>query len=83
MAQYGSGRAETHGDKGGSRTDACPLHAGGAAKQSSIFHVTLARVLEPRQLSREDIARIQAACTEQTAELRGARFTPPSMWCAI
>jgi hypothetical protein len=57
------------------------LRAGGAAKQSSIFHVTLARALAPRQLAAADVERMQHVCAEHTRKLRGSRFTPRSMWC--
>ncbi len=56
--------------------------AGGAAKQSSIFHASLLRVLEPAQLPQEALAAIHAACRQQSERLRGLRFTPDAMWYA-
>ena len=57
--------------------------AGAAAKQSSIFHASLLRVLEPAQLPQEALAAIHTACRQQSERLRGLRFMPDAMWCAV
>ncbi|KAK9812703.1 hypothetical protein WJX72_002341 [[Myrmecia] bisecta] len=53
---------------------------GGAARQSSIMHITLGRVLAPKQLTADDIAAVQAKCDTWTAKLRGTAFTPDALW---
>ena len=49
-------------------------------KQSSIFHVTLLRILEPQALKREQIEAIHEACKQETDRLKGAQFTASSLW---
>ena len=56
------------------------LCAGAAAKQSTILHITLGRVLEPRHLTRKEVAAVQQACQRWTEQLRGQPFTPASLW---
>jgi hypothetical protein len=54
--------------------------AGGPVKQSSIFHVTLLRVLEPQPMKREQLEAIHNACQQETERLKGTQFTASSLW---
>ena len=58
-----------------------PACAGAAAKQSTILHVTLGRVLEPRQLTRKEVTAVQQACQRWTEQLRGMQLCPACLWC--
>jgi hypothetical protein len=55
---------------------------GAAAKQSTIFHVTLLRLLSPQQLLPPEVAAVQAAVDAAATALVGQRFTPHHMLCA-
>jgi len=61
----------------------CPgrAYAGAAAKQSTIFHVTLLRLLSPQQLAPAEVAAVQAAVDAAAVPLVGRRFTPRHMLC--
>ena len=50
-------------------------------KQSTIFHITLLRVLSPQQLAPADVAAVQAAVDAAAAPLVGLRFVPRHMLC--
>lgn len=50
--------------------------AGAAARQPSIMHMTLARVLRVQQLTPEQRQSIQEACSLWTDKLRGQVFRP-------
>lgn len=54
---------------------------GASAKQSTIFHITLLRVLSPQQLAPADVAAVQAAVDAAAAPLVGLRFVPRHMLC--
>ena len=54
---------------------------GASAKQSTIFHITLLRVLSPQQLAPADVAAVQAAVDAAAALLVGLRFAPRHMLC--
>ena len=60
----------------------CPFPVGAADKQPSILHVTLARLLSPDQMKREEIDRVTQACKRWTEHLRGKRFSPDALWYA-
>lgn len=49
---------------------------GGPPKQSTIVHASIARLLTPSQLSKEQIATVQEVCDRWSARLRGQRFDP-------
>ncbi len=49
-------------------------------KQSSIFHVTLMRILEPQAMSRDQVEAIHTACQQETERLKGTQFTASSLW---
>lgn len=49
-------------------------------KQSSIFHMTLLRILEPQALKKEETEAIHEACKQETERLKGAQFTASSLW---
>lgn len=48
---------------------------GGPPKQPTIVHASIARLLSPQQLTREQIDRIQAVCDAWSERLRGLRFS--------
>ena len=49
----------------------CLVLPGASAKQSTIFHITLLRVLSPQQLAPADVAAVQAAVDAAAAPLVG------------
>ena len=59
----------------------CLMLPGASAKQSTIFHITLLRVLSPQQLAPADVAVVQAAVDAAAAPLVGLRFTSRHMLC--
>ena len=59
----------------------CLVLPGASAKQSTIFHITLLRVLSPQQLAPADVAAVQAAVDAAAAPLVGLRFVPRHMLC--
>ncbi|KAK9828424.1 hypothetical protein WJX81_006698 [Elliptochloris bilobata] len=52
---------------------------GASAKQSTIFHITLLRVLSPQQLAPAQVAAVQVAVDAAAGPLVGLRFTPRHM----
>lgn len=53
---------------------------GGPPKQSTIVHASIARLLTPKQLTREQIDRVQAVCDAWSERLRGMRFDPDRLY---
>ncbi|EIE23652.1 hypothetical protein COCSUDRAFT_63177 [Coccomyxa subellipsoidea C-169] len=64
----------------GLRTKIRRVFPGGPMKQSSIFHVTLMRILEPQAMSRDQVEAIHTACQQETERLKGTQFTASSLW---
>ncbi|KAK9905600.1 hypothetical protein WJX75_002804 [Coccomyxa subellipsoidea] len=71
---------DTSGVLAGLRTKIRKVFPGGPVKQSSIFHVTLLRVLEPQPMKREQLEAIHNACQQETERLKGTQFTASSLW---
>ncbi|BDA47569.1 hypothetical protein COCOBI_10-4180 [Coccomyxa sp. Obi] len=71
---------DTNGVLAGMRSKIRKIFPGGPVKQSSIFHVTLLRILEPQALEKEQIEAIHEACKQETERLKGAQFTVSSLW---
>ena len=44
------------------------------------MHMTLGRVLQPRQMTLEQRKAIQQRCTHWTQQLQGASFKPDALW---
>lgn len=53
---------------------------GGPPKQSTIVHASLARLLTPRQLTVEEVQRVQRACDIWTERVKGLLFHPKCLY---
>ncbi|KAL3153501.1 hypothetical protein ABBQ38_011832 [Trebouxia sp. C0009 RCD-2024] len=53
---------------------------GASSKQSSIMHMTLGRVLQPRQLQDSERQAVQQQCNQWTSKLKGHVFKPDTLW---
>jgi len=54
--------------------------AGASSKQSSIMHMTLGRVLKPRQLTDAERQVMQQRCSHWSSKLKGTVFKPEVLW---
>ena len=53
---------------------------GASARQATIVHTTLLRVLSARPLARAAVEAVDAECRRWTDKLRGTRVTPEALW---
>lgn len=71
---------DTTGKLAGMRQQIREAFPDASSKQSSIMHMTLGRVLQPRQLSDDERQSVQQQCNLWSSKLRGQAFRPDILW---
>lgn len=71
---------DTTGRLAGMRQKIRKAFPGASSKQSSIMHMTLGRLLKPRQLTEQERQAIQQRCSHWSSKLKGTVFKPEVLW---